>query len=473
MIILLMLTAPLLFSGIILWLPSRTLQKALLLFYAVLHFSCSVSLCFSPESLSAYFQTDGLNVLFLLLLSFILFSMSVYNLDFLNRKDEVEHESKSRFYSVFLLLFVDSMNGIVLSANLGLLWVFLEASTLSSAMLVYYYGNRSALEAAWKYIFICSIGISFAFIGIIFLSVGSVGIDSLFFKDLNEGAKSIDPFWLKLALPFLLVGFGTKMGLSPMHNWLPDAHSEAPSPVSAMLSATLLNAAFLGVLRVHKIATLAGLGNFSGALLLTMGLISIFVSAVFIMNARNYKRMLAYSSIEHMGIIAIGLGLGGAGIFAALLHMIGHSLAKSSFFLTAGNIYSLAHSKKIKTIRGLFQKDNFTAWLWVFSFLAICAFPPFSTFISELMIIRKMLEGHIFMLVFFMACLTLVIYGMSRHVIKMVSGHSETDKNDGAPLGMFSYIPQAVLLFTALAIGTCIPSWMMELIKNAADFIGK
>jgi hydrogenase-4 component F len=449
------------------------LQKVLLAAYAVLHFSCSVSLCFSPGSLSAYFQTDELNILFLLLLSLVFFAVSFYNLDFLNREDEVGNVSKSRFYSVFLLLFVDSMNGIILSANLGLLWVFVEASTLSSAMLVYYYGKRTSLEAAWKYIFICSIGISFAFIGIIFLSVGSVGIDSLFFKDLNEGAKSINPFWLKLSLPFLLVGFGTKMGLSPMHNWLPDAHSEAPSPVSAMLSATLLNAAFLGVLRVHKIMNVAGLGGYSEKILLAMGLISIFISAVFIMNARNYKRMLAYSSVEHMGIIATGIGLGGVGIFAALLHMIGHSLAKSSFFLSAGNIYSLTHNKKIKSVRGLLKKDNLSAWLWIFSFIAICAFPPFSTFISELMIVKKMLAGHhIVILIFFMACLTLVIYGMSRHVLKMISGDDAGNGEKKTVLGPFSYIPQALLIFAALSLGLCIPSWLMELIKNAAEFIG-
>jgi formate hydrogenlyase subunit 3/multisubunit Na+/H+ antiporter MnhD subunit len=152
--------------------------------------------------------------------------------------------------------------------------------------------------------------------------------------------------------------------------------------------------------------------------------------------------------------------------------MIGHSLAKSSFFLSAGNIYSLTHSKKIKSIRGLFRKDNLTAWLWIFSFLAICAFPPFSTFISELMIVRKMLEGHILMLIFFMACLTLIIYGMSRHVIGMVSGGQETYEKNKVQLGLFSYLPQVVLLLAALAIGICIPSGVLALIKNAVDFMG-
>ncbi|MFA6717370.1 MAG: proton-conducting transporter membrane subunit [Victivallales bacterium] len=467
MLILIILTVPLLFSGIILLRPSLVLQKILLTAYAVLHLSCSAGLYFSPGRLSAYFQTDELNILFLLLLSAVFLAVSVYHLG----SDEIGNDTQGKLYTVFLLLFVDSMNGAILSAHLGLLWVFVEASTLSSAMLVYHHGNKTALEAAWKYIFICSIGISFAFIGIIFLSVGSVGIDSLFFRDLNRNAANINPFWLKLALPFLLVGFGTKMGLSPMHNWLPDAHSEAPSPVSAMLSATLLNAALLGILRVHKITFPAGLEKFSESILLAMGLISIFISAVFIVNARNYKRMLAYSSIEHMGIIAIGLGLGGAGIFAALLHMVGHSLAKSAFFLTAGNIYSLTHSKKIKAVRGLFWQDNFTAWLWVFSFLAICAFPPFSTFISELMIIKEMLAGHIFLLVFFMGCLTLVIYGMSRQVMKMVSGVPGIERENKFRPGLWSYIPQTVLLAAALAIGIGIPAWALELIKNAAGFI--
>jgi len=263
------------------------------------------------------------------------------------------------------------------------------------------------------------------------------------------------------------------MGLSPMHNWLPDAHSEAPSPVSAMLSATLLNAAFLGILRIHKIMNLAGYGSFSESILLIMGLLSIFVAAIFIVNAKNYKRMLAYSSIEHMGIIAIGIGLGGAGVFAAFLHMIGHSLAKSSFFLVSGNIYSLTHSKKIKNIHSLFQKDNLSAWLWIFSFLAICAFPPFSTFISELMIIKEMFAGHIIMLIFFLACLTLVIYGMGKQVFKMVSGHSENARVNKRPFGMCAYIPQSILLFVVIVLGVYIPSWVMEIINNAVNFMGK
>jgi len=211
MIIFLMLIIPLFFCGIILWRPAENLRKSLVLFYAVLHLSCSICLSFSPGCLSKYFQTDELNILFLLILSFVFLAIAVYNLDFSRHKDEAENNSRNKFYTVFLLIFVDSMNGILLSSNLGLLWVFLEASTLSSAMLVYHYGNKTSLEAAWKYIFICSIGISFAFIGIIFLSMGSVHIDSLFFKDLNEGASN-QPFLVKISIAISVGGFWHENG---------------------------------------------------------------------------------------------------------------------------------------------------------------------------------------------------------------------------------------------------------------------
>ena len=200
---------------------------------------------------------------------------------------------------------------------------------------------------------------------------------------LYENAQNFDTFWLKFAFVFIVFGFGAKMGLAPVHFWLPDAHSESPSPISALLSATLLNSAFLVIVRVFKILNIANCDDYARTLLMLMGFLSLFVTAVFIYHIKNYKRMLAYSSIENMGILAIGTALGGIAYYAVILHMIGHSLAKASFFLTSGNVLELFESKRTKSVRGLVRTDGISGWLWILSFLAICAFPTSMLFISE------------------------------------------------------------------------------------------
>ncbi|OGV38449.1 MAG: hypothetical protein A2020_15450 [Lentisphaerae bacterium GWF2_45_14] len=449
--------------------------------YSVFHAIASFILVFQPFmeggfsaiTFTSYFVLDELNAPFLPIFSLVLMAVSFYNLGFSEFKEEYNNQSNRWYYGLFLLLFAGSINGILLSAHLGLLWVFVEASTLTSSVLIYYYGKRTTIEAVWKYVFICSIGISFVFIGIILLSVSAGDVKSLFFVDLNKSAASLNIFWLKLSIPFLLIGFGTKVGLAPMHNWLPDAHSEAPSPVSAMLSAALLNGAFLGILRVHKIMTLAGLISYSSILLLIMGFLSLFISAVFIMNARNYKRMLAYSSIEHMAIAAIGIALGGPAIFAAFLHIAGHSLGKAAFFLNSGNVYSLTHTKKIKNVSGLFSSSAPTAWLWIFSFLAICAFPPFCTFVSEFMIIREMMKHYPLLTVFFLIFLTLIMFGMARNVFKMVSGQVRPESSiKREKFSLLCIIPQGTLLLCAVVLGLWMPDSIRLLLSKAAAFIG-
>ena len=281
-----------------------------------------------------YFIFDSLNIIFLAVLILVTGGVVIY-------------QGKRSFkYNLMFFLFFASMVGAILSNHLGLTWVFVEATTLTSAYLIYQNKSENSLEATWKYVFLCSIGISLAFVGIILLLIGSNTVNSLFYNNLYANATVIEPFWLKLSYAFILVGFGTKVGLAPVHFWLPDAHAEAPSPVSAMLSATLLNSAFIVILRYTRLMELAGLSNYARTLLLAMGFLSIFITAVYLFKIANYKRMLAYSSIENMGIIAIGIASGGFGIFAAIFHLIAHSLIKSSFFMTAGNILHIFKQEK-------------------------------------------------------------------------------------------------------------------------------
>ncbi len=448
---------------------SRVLNMTAPVLCAAAYCAASGMLYLHPAPFTPYFAADSLNVLFISVLSVLFLGVSLYNIGFIRHR--TEDRRSQTFYTIYLLLFVASMSGVIMSTHLALLWVFIEATTLSSAYLIYHNKTDSSLEATWKYLFICSIGISIAFVGITLLSMGLGGSSSLFFGDLYAGAGSINRFWLKIAFPFILVGFGTKIGFAPMHAWLPDAHSESPSQISALLSGTLLNAALLGVLRVCKLMDLAGLGWYVKILLLLTGFLCLFVTAVYIGNVKNYKRMLAYSSIENMGIIAIGVGVGGAGLFAALLHLIAHSLTKASFFLTAGNVLHLYRTREIDEVRGLLKNDRGTGWLWIFSFIAIIGLPPFPMFLSEFLIAKAMFQnGQAALAVLFFLLLTIIMAGMARNVLRMSFGDAPLHR-DAYSYGAVSYIPQMAFMAMLLAIGVSIPGFIQRLIETATAYL--
>jgi hydrogenase-4 component F len=364
------------------------------------------------------------------------------------------------------------MNGVIFSAHLGLLWVFIEATTLSSAVLIYFDRTRHSLEATWKYIFICSIGISLAFVGIVLLSIGAGGKDSLFFADLAVNAKDFTPFWLKIAYVFLLIGFGTKVGLAPVHAWKPDAYSEAPAPVAVLLSGALSNCAFIGILRATGIMSAAGAGGYAKSLLLVMGVLSLVIAAVFMLRVRSYKRMLAYSSIEHMGIVATGLAVGGPAAFAAMLHVAGHSLVKGSLFLTAGNIEKMTGTKETGRVRGLIRGDRATGWLWLFGLLAITAFPPFSTFLSEFILLKTIISnGMAVLAVAVIFLLTMILFGMASPMFRMSFGTPESPLKETSR-SIWDYLPQMILLAAALVLGCFIPSPLKALFEGAAIVAG-
>ena len=457
----------------------RFFDNLMLNLYAILHFVVTLFLVFDKgvQITIPYFAIDGTNKIFLLVLSFVFLMVTIYNNGYSKHLPSFNNikikDKKICLYWIMTMAFVLSMTGTILSTNLGLAWVLVEATTLTSAYLIYFNRTKSAIEAAWKYVFICSIGIALAFVGIIFLNISTGAINTMSYSGLYQYAQSFDPFWLKLAFVFMVFGFGAKMGLAPVHFWLPDAHSESPSPISALLSATLLNSAFLVIVRVFKIMTLAHCDSYARLILLVMGFLSLFVTAVFVYHIKNYKRMLAYSSIENMGILAIGTALGGAAYFAVVLHLIGHSLAKASFFLTSGNILELFETKRIKSISGLMKADGKTGWLWVLSFLAICAFPTSVLFISEFIMIKKMiLDHHYILCVLFVFRLTVVLYGIGRAVVKMTFGEISEDKaqileENKKKITISMYIPQFVMLIIVFVLGIYIPQFLQGVINCA------
>jgi hydrogenase-4 component F len=291
---------------------------------------------------------------------------------------------------------------------------------------------------------------------------------------LQAHAADLNPVWLKAAFVLFVVGYGTKMGLAPMHNWLPDAHSEAPSVVSALLSGALLNCAFLAVLRFHGILSAAGLGDFSGQILVLFGFISMATAAIFLIRQTDAKRMLAYSSIEHMGILALGAGIGGAAASGALLHAVNHSLTKAMLFLTAGNLMHFYQTKDILKIRGVLKLAPVTGMLWIAGFLAIAGFPPFGLFLSEFIILKEALEsGRWLVASGYLLTLGVIFVALTRIVLAMSFGaHPDPDhsRTDGLSIRekAWSVLPGIALAAAVLVLGLYVPPQFWQCIKNAA-----
>lgn len=437
--------------------------------YVLLAIARWLNLTWLPNRLTIYFQLDAIGLYFFSVMALVFCGVAVYCVFYFK-----EHALPVRQESIFvaeILFFVVAMSGVILSTHLALLWVFVEATTLTSALLIYFEKKKSSLEAAWKYVFICSIGIALAFVGIIALSIGSRPVGSLFFQDLYARASKINVFWLKVSFAFIFVGLGTKIGVAPIHAWLPDAHSEAPSPVSALLSGTLLNSAFLGLLRVQEIFVGAHVEAFSNFLFLVTGFLSLMVSAVFMLRLNNYKRMLAYSSIENMGILFIGVALGRYGFFAVFLHMLSHSLSKASLFLTSGNILHLYKSKRIEDVAGLLKTDPRSGWLWFVSAIAIIGLPPFPAFLSKFLIVRALyLSGSFWLAVPFFLFIIVITFGLGNAVVRMTFGDPRSPVDANRKLAPYAYVPQLALLLVLVVVGINMPRAILDCINSAVGF---
>ncbi|RPI60597.1 MAG: NADH dehydrogenase FAD-containing subunit, partial [Planctomycetaceae bacterium] len=445
----------------------------------------------SPTGDQTWIALDAQGGLFLCITSGLFMAAAVYAVGYLRRESQASRETedteegflfRNEPEAIFigcLLLFLATMCLVCLSQHLGLLWVAVEATTLVSAPLISFHRHHRSLEATWKYLLICSVGIAIALLGYFFLAYAGRGQNHrLNMHDLLAAASAMDPAWLKAAFLMMLVGYGTKMGLAPMHTWLPDAHSESPSMVSALLSGALLNCAFLGILRGHAILTAAGLGSFSGDLLVLLGLVSMGVAAVFLIHQVDYKRMLAYSSIEHMGVMALGVGLGGLAGFGAMLHAVNHSMTKGLLFLAAGNLLARYKTKKIADVRGAITVTPVTACLWLAGFLAIAGSPPFGLFVSEFTILKGALDaGRWGVAAGYLLALGVIFVAMARIILPMVFGQPNSSVSQPLPTApqrepIWSVAPPIIMGMFVLTLGVYIPPIIRQALEQAAVFAG-
>jgi hydrogenase-4 component F len=332
--------------------------------------------------------------------------------------------STDRVYPTLVCLFLGAMSLAVLADNLGVLWVAVEATTITTAFLVGHHRSRRALEAAWKYVVLGSVGVAIAFLGIVLLYAATLasGTPTLSWVVLDQARLPMDPSLVRVAAGLAVLGFATKAGLAPMHSWLPDAHSQAPAPVSGLMSGVLLSVAFYAILRVQAIVDPVIGPELMRGLLVTAGLLSLAVSAALIVRQRDLKRMLAYSSIEHMGLLALAAAVGGPlALTAALLHVLGHGLAKSSTFVVSGRILATEGTTTIVGIRSLFSRRPGVAIPFVAGMAALLGFPPFSLFFSEVAIVVAGFQGGLGAVMVVAVVLILVLFaGLARHTASML-----------------------------------------------------
>jgi hydrogenase-4 component F len=347
------------------------------------------------------------------------------------RERRAPGNAMERWFFPLFHLFIFTMLGAVTTDDVGIMWVAIEGTTLASVFLVNAERSRESLEAAYKYLLICSVGIALAFVGTVLVYFGDGdGLGhvehSLRWTTLLELAPGLPARVVEVAFVFLLVGYGTKAGLAPMHTWLPDAHSEAPAPVSALMSGVLLSVGLYAVLRFKTVADLAAGPEFSSRLLQAVGLVSVGVAALFLWGSANFKRMLAYSSIEHLGLVCLGLGFGGAwGVAGAMLHVANHALAKATLFVLAGRIRAAYGSADIASVRGLRDAMPLTSRGFLAAMLALMGLPPFGLFVSEVMIVRAGIErGHVAVSVAAVALLVLAFGGLLRSLHRMLDGEA-------------------------------------------------
>lgn len=449
---------------------SRTwLIRTILLLTALCHTILTVCAVCSTNPASFFWRgqkwigtdigLDDAGTIFLLITSLLFLFVSLHTLLWLpaDRAAEKHPHKPAGFQrdSVFIscmLAFLSTMTLVITARNFGLLWVAVEATTLVSAPLICFHRSDRSLEAMWKYLLICSVGIGLALFGTMLMAVAaeSAGHIGMNMTELAKHSDSFHTGWFKAAFIFILAGYGTKMGLAPFHTWLPDAHSEAPGTISALLSGSLLNCSFLGIIRFCQI-TPEELKPFCNSLLTALGFLSLVVAAFFIIRQSDFKRMLAYSSVEHMGLAALLWGSGLESV--SFLHLCGHSVLKMALFLLAGNILLAYGTRSVAAVGGMFGRVPRNAVLWMTAILLICGTPPSPLFVTEYLLVREsgFLAGAVVLLLLFA-----VFAGMSMACLKMCMGNPQDSvavPEHAAPAERLWIIPAAAVI-TALAAGT-------------------
>lgn len=439
------------------------------LFYAII-------LLFKGRETGSFLSVDDLNIVFVVLSTFVGFTTSAFSASYIAHEIEIGRLTSPnlRFYHAMFQSLMCAMNLALLASNIGLMWVAVEVATLTTVLMVGIYRTRDALEAAWKYFILGSVGIALALFGTILVYMAAEpvlgeGYNAMVWSALMQQAPQFSPRLLNVAFIFLMLGYGTKVGLAPMHAWLPDAHAEGPTPISAVLSGLLLNVALYAVLRFKMLLTANSAAITPGPMLMVLGLASLIFAAVMLYRRDDIKRLFAYSSIEHMGIIAFAFGVGGPlANFAGLLHMTLHSLTKSAIFFTVGHIAQVKGTQKIAEIRGLTESHPMLGWGLVLGVLAICGMPPLGLFMSEFLLVSSTFAQQPWLALPLVVGLLLAFGALLLRLTSMAFG--EPSRSVGNVEA--SVIPLFAHLGLVLIAGLYFPSYLVAWFQNVARLLG-
>src|SRR5437868_3228351 len=457
-------------------LPAYRLTAPLNVLAAFLSFVAALSLFFERPPVGRYLLVDDLNNVFIVLTTFIGFTTSVFSASYIGHELETGRLTPTnlRFYHAMYQTLMFAMNLALIANNIGLMWVAVELATLTTVLMVGIYRTHEALEAAWKYFILGSVGIALALFGTILVYMAArpvvgEGLDAMVWTVLIEHAGGFDAALLNLAFVFLLLGYGTKVGLAPLHAWLPDAHAEGPTPISAVLSGLLLNVALYALLRFKMLLAVNPNAVAPGPLMVTMGLISLVFAAFMLYRRRDIKRMFAYSSIEHMGIIVFAFGMGGPlANFAGLLHMTMHSLTKSAIFFAVGHIAQVKGTQKIADLGGLTVTHPVLGWGLVLGVIAIAGAPPLGIFMSEFLVVSSTFARQPLLGILLVAGLLIGFGALFLRLNSIAFG----EPRGASAEAKASYVPMFTHLALVLAAGVYLPPQMVTWFQNVAKLLG-
>jgi hydrogenase-4 component F len=473
--ILLLLALPLIAAG----LTARTnsLEKSYLatLVSAIGHLAATFYVLITdrnPLPRGAWFGIDSLGSFFLLIVSHTFLAVTLYSPGFLERMQKPEYSASRRLYYPALNFYLLANTLVIVTQHFGLIWVVLELTTFSLAPLIYFYRSKESLEAVWKYLFLVSLGLVFLLIGILALGLAAKPIgenSTLVAGDLVRDAAKLDPLWVKVSFVLALVGLSAKIGLAPMHPADIDATANAPGPIAALMAGSLRSTAILVLLRFYEITCNTTVRAFSQRLMIIAGSFSLLVAAVYIWRSRDYKRLLAYSSVEHLGIITLSTGIGGAAMFGALLHALFNSFGKIALFFMAGRINRDLQTREIDSVHGLMRRLPWSGFVFGLAFFYIVGTPPFGPFFSELLMLQGMVHARNWLVLgIFLVLLMIIFLGMGRALLRMLQSPEPLPTSPAAPPERF-HIAHAVsfyVLAVSMPIAILRPAFLFGSVRS-------
>lgn len=429
----------------------------------------------SDTSQSLFFKADSLGVLLLSALCVIALPVLFHSYRYieLNKDKETPH-SRGMYFGALAIL-MSASGAAYLSNHIAVTWILIEITTLSASLLIYHHRSVKALEGTWKYVFICAISITLVYVGILFLSLAmkQAGIDDMSYDSLIRNYNLLNPFWLKLAFLFIFTGFTAKLGLVPMYTAGIDAKDKAPGPVSAVLASALMNVGFVSVYRTYAVIAHTPYRGWANGVIIIAAILTVFVAAVYMTRVKNIKRLFAYSGIEHMGVVMLGLAAGGIGIYASILHILLHTLIKPALFLQYNQIYRVYGSKSIYDLGNYFKYNKTGALLILLAFFSVTAMPPSALFVSEFMIFQSLFESHhLFLLIILLMLLTVIIWGFATNVFRLLFIPPVSFDDTNVPkISPWESLLQYILIIISVYLAYNTPERFVDMIEQAVRII--